>query len=288
LRWSPSGDFFATSGQGSNLEIWQLQNAPYLVETLQGDSHWIDSLEWSPDGTQLAFNCGCEVRIWQVENGAIKSLTFNNSSVLDLTWHPSSQYLAAAGRRGIKIWNTLNWKSPPWELELTAAATAITWSNDGFFLAASSFDNTVAVWPWGTLEPPWVMQGFPGKIRCLTWSDFNTNNAYLLACASADGIVVWRYRHQDNDAWETNILEHHRGTIQDLTFRPSYSLLSSVDDNGWLYLWQQAQKLIESKKVDSEGFSCISWDPLGKQLVTGSRDGTLHLWLQSQFGLGFG
>lgn len=52
---------------------------------------------------------------------------------------------------------------------------AIAWSTDGKFIAEGNLDNTLTVVEWDCPAEPWVMRGFPGKVRQLAWSQAGFN-----------------------------------------------------------------------------------------------------------------
>jgi WD40 repeat protein len=89
-----------------------------------------------------------------------------------------------------KVWQALTWDDDPDVLNLPTASIAIAWSPDSKYLASANLDNTLTVWEWDYPDP-WVMRGFPGKIRNLVWSEPVTSvGASLLVVSSFEGIVV--------------------------------------------------------------------------------------------------
>jgi hypothetical protein len=93
-------------------------------------------------------------------------------------------------------------------MELPAASNILAWSNDSKYLAASCFDFTIYVLTWGNPNP-WVMRGFPGKIRNLAWSR-STEPEPILAASSVEGVVVWtKQKHTSQDNWNGQLLDIH-------------------------------------------------------------------------------
>lgn len=180
---------------------------------------------------------------------------------------------------------------------------AIAWSPDGKYIASGNLDRTITVLEWenplskavspatATEKPllPWVMRGFPGKIRQLAWSDVLTKvGASLLASASAEGIVVWEKQEDESSGWEGRVLAGHEETVQSIQFQPNSFLLASAAADGWICLWQQAKRQTQVLNGAPSGFSCLSWHPQGQQMAAGGQNGEVFIWSKVLRGQGFG
>lgn len=300
LGFSGDGQFLAAGGLDGKVRIWQLVPELRQIETLNNKNKWIDCLHWHPTNKQVAFSLGRYVQIWDAaKSEVVANLPFESSSVLDLAWHPQGHYLAIAGDREIKVWSASNWDNDPEILDLPAAGLAVAWSPKGEYLAASSLDQAVFVWQWGNGDP-WIMNGFAGKIRNLTWSTASpaldriprsepiVGTTPLLAVSSVEGIVIWQKQAYDEQGWKPRGLSLHEGVIQGLAFQPNSLLLASAAEDGWLLLWEKAKKPVQWLEGVSEGFSCLAWHPKGDHLAGAGQNGELLVWSASMRGKGFG
>mgnify|MGYP001795377583 CR=1 FL=1 len=160
----------------------------------------------------------------------------------------------------------------------------MAWSGDGKYLASGNMDKTIAVADTQLLisesEPePWIMHGFPGKIRHCAWSQINSETgAPLLASSSVDGIVVWEKESGQDSGWKADILTNHAGIIQAIAFAPNSFLLASAASDGWLCLWENSQEVSQIITGVSNGFTCIAWHPQGNQIAAGGDNGELLIW----------
>ncbi len=282
LGFCQNGDFLAVSGQDGQVKIWRDRK---LIATLENFPAWVDQLAWNPTSNLLAFSLGKKVQIWDADTRKIvASLNFESSSALGIDWCSDGKYLAICGHRGVKVWDSQDWKGEPYILDIPSASVAMAWSMDGKYLATANMDRTLFVVETQLLiseeDPqPWVMHGFPGKVRQLAWSEPNSaSGAPLLASCSMDGIVVWEVSEDDSLGWEANILTNHVDIINAIAFAPNSFLLASGGADGWLCLWQNVQEVGQILTGVSSGFSCLAWHPQGKQIAAGGNNGELLVW----------
>ncbi len=295
LAFSPDGTFLAAGGQDGVLRLWHIPPgkdiSPTPVHTLPTQD-WIEHLAWHPQHNLLAFNLGRYVQIWDAtQTEQVATLNFENSSVLCLTWHPDGQQLIAGGYQGARIWNHRDWQDDPYIAELANVSVTLAWSADGQYLASGNMDRTITVLEWlpdGPSAYPWVMQGFPGKIRHLAWSTpKKPGDAPLLASASVEGIVVWSRSRDPQVGWDGHLLEGHLSWVHGLAFQPQTQLLTSVAEDGLVGLWPDAQRLGAVLQGAPAGFSSLAWHPQGHYLAAGGQQGELCLWRQQSPGQGF-
>jgi WD40 repeat protein len=282
VAFSQDGQFLAVGGQDGRVKIWRETE---LIATLENGPAWVDKLAWSPINNYLAFSLGRYAQVWDADTGeVVVTLNFENSSVLGIDWRCDGEYLAICGHRGVKIWNCQSWDEEPYFLDIPSASVAMAWSPDGKFLASGNMDRTITVVETqplisGSETEPWVMRGFPGKIRTIAWSELTTTQgAPLLACCSVDGIAVWEKQADESIGWEARILTNHVGVIQAIGFAPKSFLLASAGNDGWLCLWNKAEQVSQILTGVSSGFSCLAWHPDGKLLACGGENGELLIW----------
>ncbi|MBK1990645.1 hypothetical protein A0J48_024510 [Sphaerospermopsis aphanizomenoides BCCUSP55] len=276
VAFSGDGKYLAVCGQDGKVQIWRENQ---LITTLENAPTWVDKLAWSQTNNQLAFSLGRYVQIWDADaEEIVVTLPFENSSILGIDWHKDGKYLAIGGYQGLKVWNSEDWDEEPYVLATTTVSLAMGWSPDGQYLASGNMDRSLTVLEWGNPDP-WVMRGFPGKIRQLAWSQVITaTGAPLLASSSVEGVVVWEKSEDESLGWEARILTNHVDVINAIAYAPQSLILASAGADGWLCLWNQVYEVSQILTGVQGGFSTLAWHPLGKLLAAGGEQGELRIW----------
>jgi WD40 repeat protein len=285
--FSHDGQFLAVGGQAGQVNIWQIESAATALVATVTSRAWVDRMAWSPTQNLLAFSVGKYVQVWDSDSGEIVvTLNFDDSSVLDLTWHPDGKRLTVAGYQGIKIWTADDWDNDPYLVPIASASLAVAWSTDGKYIASGNMDQTVTVLEWGH-DSPWVMQGFPGKVRQVAWSDTAAQvGAPLLAAVSAEGIIVWERQVDQPDTWDNRLLLEHAGNVRSIQFQPNTQQLASAAADRQVNLWSNANYLAQKLDVAKADFTCLAWNPGGSQLAAGGEQGEICVWSPMQRGFG--
>ncbi len=294
IAFSADGKFLAAAGQAGTVSIWQMaadsaELSAKLLTQLENPRVWVDCLRWHPYQPELAFNLGRYVQVWDaVEQSVIATPAFETSSVLDLAWHPSGDYLTLSGNLSVKTWRRDDGYNAPEIRETGGASGAIAISPDGQYLASGNNDRTLLVWEWDN-PYPWQMQGFPAKVRQLAWSTVQPQGGSpLLAAACADGVVVWAKAKDADERWTSHVLDLHSAPVTAVAFQPQSTLLATAAEDSWVCLWQQSTQAAQILEGAADGFSTLAWSPQGKYLATGGCGGEVMVWGKVMTGKGFG
>ena len=135
---------------------------PYIVIVGQTPPTFINSLDWRPDGSQLAIGYyNGFVEIVDSNGKLLKTFTFNDATLLDVVWRPPD-----GSELAILTQNSLNIVDPQSEVMRsgTTFSEVIAWSPDGTMLASDGIggEDPVYIIDAITLD---TIQTLPGTFR---------------------------------------------------------------------------------------------------------------------------
>ena len=224
-------------GYASAIELWRGPDWQPLG-ILMGSTRALSDLAFSPNGQALASAYASTVeednmiefldtRTWTI------SATLQASTVLDLTYAPNSQFLAASpDRYAVKIWD-LNRKVLAYNLltSFTGAINSLAYSPDGTLLATGGYDGEIQLWDTVTGATVRTIQA-GSVVESLAFSP----DSQILAAGSGfqDSVVrLWSV----NSGELLRTLEGHSSGINQLLFSWDGRMVASASYDGTLRLW---------------------------------------------------
>ena len=147
VAYSPDGVRLAVA---TSLGIW-LYDARTGAEValLQGHTHWVTSVSFSPDGQTVASGSGDRtVRLWDVSSGqSIAVLRGHTDRVHSVSFSPDGQTVASGSvDRTVWLWDVSSGQ-PIAVLEgHTDGVISVSFSPDGQTVASGSADATILLW----------------------------------------------------------------------------------------------------------------------------------------------
>ena len=208
------------------------------IAVLAGDTHWVTSVAYSPDGKTLASgSLDRTVRLWDVATRRqIGALAGFNDTVNSVAFSPDGKTLASGGDdRTVRLWNiaTRHQIGSP----LTGhsdAITSVAFSPDGKTVATGSNDNSVRLWNVATRRQIGTLfAGYPNSVISLAFSP----DGKTLASGVLDGsVLLW------------NVATHQQ----------TGNLHGSASGGG---RWRSARTARPSPTVAKAWFSCGMWLP---------------------------
>lgn len=282
LRWHPTLPILATSGQDGHVRLWQISDAAPVVQladiALTGDpaNSWIEHLSWRPDGAQLAAGCGKKICLLAPDGSRAGEYTFPGGTVGALCWRPKGAQLAAAGYGGVRIYNVLDPRSKPQDLNWKGSLLSLNWSPDAQVIAAGCQDNTVHFWRVPELRDA-MMSGFAYKPVQLSWSN---NSRWLLTGGSSE-LILWPFDKKGPEGRAPATREFHQDAICAISIASSGQRLATGCRAGKIAFWNQVGDPAPSlvTQLDSR-VEQLAWSPHKntRLLASTSRYGTLSIW----------
>jgi WD40 repeat protein len=210
LAVSRDGQIIASGDGGGEFIAWHGETGESLTKPIKAHSHYINSVDFSPDGTVLATSSIDAVKFWCTKTWQMQGEPIN-CGVLCVRYSPSGELLAIATYQDIQIYN-------PGTRERVASFRArdrsLAWTPDGTRLlsAGGGFsDYTIREWD----SPTWQQVGLPWNGHTSLINSIAIHPAgTLVASASYDNHVrLWRLSDQ-----QTIAIFRHSSPLLSVTF----------------------------------------------------------------------
>ena len=231
LAWSPAGDRLVLASWDGRVLILNASDGT-LVQTLPGHPQQVQSVAWSPDGTQIA-SSSFSVKLWRVSDGTLLAdLSGSGQWITGLVFSPDGVLLAGADAAGkIDLWD-LKTKTRVAQLPVTVSSDSrgMAFTPDGKTLVAGEGAD---LWFYRLADFQLFLhvQGQNGaQVISLAVAPDGT----WLACGLADGTVQLRAL-PGGELLQT--LDGGSDAISSLDFSADGKTLLSASRDGTLRFW---------------------------------------------------
>jgi WD40 repeat protein len=158
LAMHPVKNIFASAGSDGRLLLWSNNHEQFTKTLIDSVAGKISCVSFSNDGKWLAYGTsGGAIRVVSTigQAGIPVIIEGSGHSVLSIAYSPDGKSLAAGLSNGtIRVWNTAEPNARPQEIlgRHVSGVTALTFSRNGSELASSSYDRTLKIAGFPSLE----------------------------------------------------------------------------------------------------------------------------------------
>ncbi|KAL9622434.1 MAG: hypothetical protein Q9160_003279 [Pyrenula sp. 1 TL-2023] len=190
--FSPDGQTIASGSYGGPIFLWRATGE--LLCTLQGHSHWVQSVAFSPKGRLLASGSDdYTVRLWNLDDDSHKKLSGHSGHVYTVAFSSDGQRLASCSKdQTIFLWDPQQGKLPHILRGHSRFVTSVSFSPCDNLLASCSWDRTVLLWDLRTMTTVQVLQD-PSKSPSIgLWDVTFSPDGRHLAYGNSEGKIYLR------------------------------------------------------------------------------------------------
>ena len=237
-----------------------------------GHSHYIEDLNWSPDGSRIeTVSLDSTLQIWNSKTGKqLLEINKYNEKLESLAWSPDGSKIATVGYNKVRIWNTETGKEITNFQGFESYDKVLDWSPDGTMLALCGGSGKGKVWNIQTSKIIADFDYFDGKIRDVEWSPDGSKFAF----SSNKGVIIILNGVTFEKTKEIEVFEH-KSWINDISWDPGGNKIVSV---GFRIIISDVKSgnILVNKDVEDALYS-VDWSPDGTRIATIGYDGILSI-----------
>ncbi len=253
-----------------------------LRELVQFDStSWVESVDFSPDETLLAWGGGEGIGIYDLRGKHIVTRwKAHDGQVHTVAFSPDGRTLYSAGVDSgggkIKAWDVQTWSE---RFHQTAApegwGAGLSISSDGNLLGSSGGTGGMTIWKITGSS----FEKLANYLGHISPPSFSADGKWIAYSDSAGRVYVVQTQTQQLFPLASAAKE---SSVPGGAFFPDSSILATSASDGIIRLWRVADRaLLRTMEGHTGVVGPLAFSPDGSLLASGARDNTVRLWQSS-------
>ncbi|MBQ2376397.1 MAG: PEGA domain-containing protein [Bacteroidales bacterium] len=254
-----------------NVNLTEYKN----LKTLNGDSDWVNSVAYSPDGTKIiSGSYDNTIKIWDANTGqCLKTLEGHSNWVYSVAYSPDGTKIISGSLGGIiKIWNANTGQCLKTLKGHPECVFSVAYSPDGTKIISGSVDPTIKIWDANTGQCLKTLEGHSYWVNSVAYSPDGTK---IVSGSTDETIKIW----DANTGQCLKTLEGHSDDVTSVAYSLDGTKIISGSYDKTIKIWDaNTGQCLQTLEGHSDYVRSVSYSPDGTKIISGSYDKTIKIW----------
>lgn len=273
LKWTNDGNYIYSGAIDGKIIRWNATNRT-LDKTILNNLFSLNDFDHDPSGFLIAYAQNLpEIIIYNSNSEMfLDTLKSPEGSIKKIEWQDNGSLIAGLSNSNIIIWDF------PAKLPINTISanenifTDIAFSNDGNYLAVSTFEGKIIVYDTQDYS---IVNSVNTQSQSINSIDWSSNNKNIIFGSNDNNFAIW------NVLTNTKLTEYldNNSPVNNTEWGESSGLIASSNNKDKILLWSPgASKHLYEYNFHKNRINSITWNPLGKSIASIDITGELHIW----------